>query len=197
MKEEENILHQQKEENAFLQGLPKGMPYTVPAGYFESLDKNIRNKIQLEEETEAIAPFLNSIGKQMPYSTPENYFETVSFKPISEKKGKVIQLQIWKRVMAVAVIIGIMLTTISIWNIQRKADISLAIHQVKTEDLVNQLDTSSGIIYTNTDTDTDDTSVAIEVSEPQEDLQLASDEDLQEYINENIDTQYNYNNVDI
>ena len=197
MKEEENILNNQEEVNNFLQGLSKGMPYKVPAAYFESLNKNILNKIQQEEETAAIAPLLNSIGKQMPFAIPENYFETVSFKPVVEIKGKVIRLQIWKQVMAAAVIIGLMLTTISIWNVQRKADFSVAIKQVKTEDLVNQLDTSSGIIYTNADTDSDDTSVAIEVSEPQEDLQLASDEDLQEYINENIDNQFNYNNTDI
>lgn len=195
MKEEENILHQQIEENAFLQGLTKGMPYTVPVGYFESLDKNIRNKIQLDEETAEIAPLLNRIGKQMPYSTPVNYFETISIKPLVEKNGKVVRLQLWKRVMAAAVITGILVSTISIWNTQRKTDISLSFQHVKTEDLVNQLDTSSGIIYTNADTDADDTSLVMEVSETQDDLQLASDDDLQEYINENIDTQYN--NVDI
>ena len=195
MKEEDNILNHQNEENTFIQGLPKGMPYKVPADYFESLEKNIQNSIQIDEETETIAPLLNSLEKQMPYATPESYFDTISFKKPVDGLANVVSIQFWKRVMAAAVIIGIMVTTISIWNTQHKTDISLAIQHVNTEELVNQLDTSSGIIFTNADSDTDDNALVTEVLETQDELQLASDEDLQDYINDNIDSPFN--NVDI
>ncbi len=192
MKEEDNILNHQNEENTFIQGLPKGMPYKVPTDYFESVGKNILNSIQIDDETEEIAPLLNSLGKEMPYAIPENYFDTISFKKPVDGLAKVISFQFWKRVMAAAVIIGIIVSTISIWNTQRKNEFPVAIQNVNTEDLINQMDTSGTII---SNTDFEDNTGTIDVTINQDDLQYASDDDLQEFINDNLDTPFN--NVDI
>jgi len=192
MKEEDNILNNQEEDNSYLQGLSKSMPYSVPVHYFESLSQIVWNKIQLEEETAALAPLLNSIGKQMPNAVPDNYFNTITFKASSAEKGRIVQLQIWKKIMVAAVITGIIFTSISVWDTQRKNEFSVAIQHLNTEDLINQMDTSA-VIFSNTDTD--DTVTIMDVSETQDELKYASDDDLQEYINDNIDTPYN--NVEI
>ena len=192
MKEEDNILNHHYEENSYIEGMTKQMPYTVPLQYFESLGINVINRIQLEEEIAAIAPLLNTAGKQMPYSIPDNYFETIDFKKPVIGQGKVIHIQLWKRVLTAAVVIGVIFSSISIWNVQRKNEFPVVIQNVNTEDLMNQLDTA-GLIISNTDFD--DNTGTSEVTISQDDLQYASDDDLQEYMNDNIDTPFN--NVDI
>jgi hypothetical protein len=50
----------------------------VPEGYFEHFALNMLQKVrtnEVREELEGIAPVLNTLSKSMPYSLPEGYFE--------------------------------------------------------------------------------------------------------------------------
>lgn len=189
MKEEENILNNHNEEDNLLIGLPKEIPFSVPKGYFDTLSNCIINKIQLEEETALLMPELNNINKKMPNAILPNYFEKLSFNP--PKQAIIIRINYFKKIFAVAVFIGVLFSTIAIWNVQRKSDISTQVANIKTEDLLNQLDTSI-VSFSTPDNDEID---AQGIAETQDNLQLASDEELQDFINDSIDLQYN--NIDI
>lgn len=46
------------------------MPYTVPTGYFEQLDKRLEKVMGSDEHT-----ILDTVDKQMPYQVPAGYFD--------------------------------------------------------------------------------------------------------------------------
>ncbi len=189
MNQEENILNNHNEAENFLMELPKEMPFSVPENYFDTLRNRIINSIQLEEEAALLIPELNSLIKKMPNAIPQDYFEKLVVTP--PQQATVVRINYFKQIFAAAVFIGVLFSTIAIWNVQRKSDFSAQVENIKTEDLINQLDTAI-VPFSTPDNDEIETQG---IAETQEDLQLASDEDLQDYINENIDLQYN--NVDI
>ena len=187
MKKEENILNTNKEEQELLKGLSKNNPYSIPDHYFDTLSDNIISKIKESDfDTEEEFPLLNNIGKEMPYSVPEGYFETLSIKVPSIEKGKIVHINYFKRIMVAASLIGIIFSSIALLNVYRKNDITAAIKQIKTEELINHLDTA---VITIPEIDIEEAAPQ-ELVISQEDLLQASDEDLQDYINENIDLQY-------
>ncbi len=187
MKKEENILNTNKEEQEFLKGLPKNNPYSVSDQYFETLSNDIIGKIKESDfDTEDAFPLLNSIGKEMPFSIPEGYFENLSIKFPSKEKGKVVHINYFKRIMVAASLIGLVFSSIALLNVYRKNDITAAIKQIKTDELINHLDTA---VITIPEIDIEEAAPQ-ELVVSQEDLLLASDEDLQDYINENIDLHY-------
>ncbi len=75
------------------------MPYSIPEGYFESLDEKIaaitNNKDSAKEELESISPLLSSISKENPYSVPQGYFEQINKAP--ETKVVAIRKHTWIR----------------------------------------------------------------------------------------------------
>jgi len=189
MKQEENILNNHGDTENFLKGFPLEMPYVVPEGYFNTLNNQILNRIQIEEERTSLIPALNGIDKKMPNTIPKDYFENLKIKP--RKQATIIKINYFRQIVAAAVIIGVLFSTIAIWNAQNKTDFSKEVSKIKTEDLLNHLDTAE-VPYSSTDSD----DINIQgISETQENLQLASDEDLQEYINDNIETPYNNEDI--
>ena len=188
MNQEENILNNYNEDENFLMELPKEMPFSVPDNYFDTLRNRIINSIQLEEDAAILIPELNRLNKTMPNAIPRDYFEKLTVTP--PKQATIVRINYLKQIFAAAVFIGVLFSTIAIWNVQRKPDISAQISNIKTEDLLNHLDTAV-VSFSVTDEETDVQGIV----GTQEDLQLASDEDLQDYINDNVDILYN--NIDI
>ncbi len=188
MNQEENILNNFNEGEIFLQGLPKEMPFSAPDKYFETLSNRIINRILLEDDAALLIPELSGLDKSMPNTIPQDYFEKLKVTP--PKQATIVRINYLKQIFAAAVFIGVLFSTIAIWNVQRKSDISTQIAFIKTEDLLNHLDTAV-VPFNVTDEEADVQGIA----ETQEDLQLASDEDLQDYLNDNIDILYN--NIDI
>ena len=186
MKKEENILNTNKEEQEFLKGLPKNNPYSVSDQYFETLSNDIIGKIKESDlNTKEEFPLLNTIGKEMPFSIPKGYFENLSIKLPSKEKSQIVHINYFKRIMVAASLIGIIFSSIALLNVYRKNDITAAIKQIKTDELINHLDTA---VIPIPEIDLEEATPQ-ELAVSQEDLLLASDEDLQDYLNENIDLQ--------
>lgn len=78
-----------------LSACPVSAPYTVPAGYFNTLTDIILQRIRatdaptLLEETEALSPLLSRISKQMPYALPETYFQELTAVPVAGGPDKI------------------------------------------------------------------------------------------------------------
>ena len=68
----ENINIEKDDEN-FLFGKNREMPFAVPAQYFNSLEQRIINKIEAMEELNEFS-ILSAIDKQKEFIIPENYF---------------------------------------------------------------------------------------------------------------------------
>jgi gas vesicle protein len=113
----------------FLSNVSKDMPYSVPAGFFESLNEDILEKIKKygdrlqkesigqtsREEIEALSPLLSSLKNKNPYAIPGGYFEGLETKVIrkdsfgEKKESKVISItkRKWYRLAVAAVVIGV------------------------------------------------------------------------------------------
>ena len=104
-----------------LAGIDFQYPYTVPAGYFDSLAENIMLRIRLEnagsakEELEIISPLLSSLSKEMPFSTPAGYFDNLTpdikaVEKVNHQPARVVKMfqpERRFRLAAAAVTIGI------------------------------------------------------------------------------------------
>jgi hypothetical protein len=64
------------EEENFLFGKNKELPFIVPQGYFDSFTATLINKVEALEELGEFAMLL-SIDKKVAFSVPENYFSSV------------------------------------------------------------------------------------------------------------------------
>jgi len=99
-----------------LSQLPKTMPYTVPAGYFEEMESTLVSvamygEQEATEELGNISPLLSGLKKEMPYSVPAGYFDTISA-PVAEthQPAKVVSMggsRKWFRYAAAAVVTGV------------------------------------------------------------------------------------------
>ena len=68
----ENINIEKEDEN-FLFGKNREMPFDVPAQYFNSLEQRIINKMEAMEELNEFS-ILSAIDKQKEFIIPDNYF---------------------------------------------------------------------------------------------------------------------------
>ncbi len=68
MNEADNIQQELNSMGSSLAGLPRQIPYAVPAGYFNQLADNIVAKARMQEDA------LPDFGRQMPYEVPADYF---------------------------------------------------------------------------------------------------------------------------
>ena len=89
--------------------------YTVPNGYFESIDQRIEEvfalNVSADEELETLSPLLKGIRKEQTYSVPAGYFDSVRGTGNSNKDAKVISMSSkFMRYAAAAVITGIITT---------------------------------------------------------------------------------------
>ncbi len=69
MNERNNIQQELDSMGSPLAGLPGGMPYAVPEGYFERLPAEMVNVAKMNEDS------VPDFGKQMPFSVPSGYFD--------------------------------------------------------------------------------------------------------------------------
>ena len=101
-----------------LSGLNKGMPFAVPAGYFEGLAANTiqsaqsnNDKLTAEEELASLSPLLSGLSKKIPFTIPQGYFESLSensYREENKPATKVIPItsRKWFRYAAAAVVVG-------------------------------------------------------------------------------------------
>jgi hypothetical protein len=106
-----------------LNSISKKIPYSVPAGFFDSLEKTIKEVSKNDsdvltpaEELETLSPLLSGLTKKMPYSVPQGYFENLdtTLEPAAfAPKAKVVSLakQTWFRYAAAAVVMGFIVMT--------------------------------------------------------------------------------------
>jgi hypothetical protein len=92
-------------------GLPKKIPYVLPAGYFENLLANIIEKIRASElpaheEIASLSPLLSGLKNRSTYAVPDGYFASLERK---KEETKVISIlhRPWFRAAAAAVVAGI------------------------------------------------------------------------------------------
>lgn len=105
-----------------LASISRQIPYSVPEGYFPSLEQKIEDRIQKHpdyqtagEELIALSSVLNRLKNTTPYSVPEDYFQNLAVsirQNVNEKIGaKVVSLKSNRlgRLAVAAVITGIIL----------------------------------------------------------------------------------------
>jgi hypothetical protein len=73
-----NILNELKEISPAVANMEAINPYTVPAGYFETLADEIMAKILARGSETEDSPVIGVAGKVMPMDVPAGYFETLS-----------------------------------------------------------------------------------------------------------------------
>jgi hypothetical protein len=79
------------EEENFLFGKNKELPFVVPGGYFESFAAILINKIEALEELREFAT-LSNIDKKTVFSVPENYFNSIE--NILEKESELEEFSV-------------------------------------------------------------------------------------------------------
>lgn len=176
-------------------------PYKVPEGYFQSLSKEVFNKIsQLSnmptqsvwEELEEIAPTLNQISKKPVYSIPQNYFEKIQYIPntqtSSKAKSKVISFSVtrkWITYAAAAIMAGVLVTG-ALWNNASLTNSTIGfslnkeITNVSDEAIQNYLNNDVTAAQNINDTSGIDSNASS--PDLQQDLQGISDEELSSYL---------------
>src|SRR4051812_25389761 len=69
-----NSNHNNPENEDFLFGKDKKLPFIVPDGYFDSFAQQLIRRIEVMEEISGL-PALSAVPKQLSYGIPENYFK--------------------------------------------------------------------------------------------------------------------------
>jgi hypothetical protein len=182
-------------------------PFDVPPGYFDELAGSILAKVkQLEtqtarEELEEIAPLLNSISRTPVYTVPEGYFEslevTVPLK-VASPSAKVLSLGKPRRIFQYAVAAcaaGILMVGAYLYinkgtatpgepmaisyDSAMKMNVPAELSELNTPEISQYLEESPAIGY------------AINAANEEEDVQqyihAASDEEIDQYLNESAE----------
>jgi hypothetical protein len=176
----------------FLSALDKPFQvFQVPDDYFQTLPESIISKIRLPqtecfEELKEIAPSLNLISKKNIYTVPEAYFNNLKLEAPFEKAstGKIVFLRKTRRLIsyaAAALIAGVLVTGAFFYPGNNSSfDVSKEVNKLSDDELNNYLETSHSISFF------DDTMIMNqETPNIQEHLQLISDWELQQYLEEN------------
>jgi hypothetical protein len=210
-----NEIHEELKDVApTLAGIDFQYPYTVPAGYFDSLAENIMLRIRLEnagsakEELEIISPLLSSLSKEMPFSTPAGYFDNLTpdikaVEKVNHQPARVVKMfQPERRFRLAAVAVTIGLIGIAAWLFMREpvADLNASktdtevqkelkakVSEISDSELANFVEANTNITFT------DSTSVA-EIREEDVKLMLADipDRELEQYLRQNsVKEKYN------
>ena len=97
----------------------KTAPYSVPAGYFEGLEKKLDEIIfagkdqTVTEELESLSPMLSGLKNKPTYTVPEGYFRQLErTKDDAVPAAKVVSItsRKWFRYAAAAIVIGVVAT---------------------------------------------------------------------------------------
>ena len=165
--------------------------FQVPDTYFEDLPRAIMAKIRNKNsecysELEEIASSLNFISNKDIYTVPKGYFDNLIPKVPSEKNSgaKIVFLRKTRRLIsyaAAAVMAGVLVTGAYFYPSNKASfDVSKEVNKLTDDELNNYLDTSHSFSFF------DDTmNINTEAPNIQENLQLISDQELQQYLEEN------------
>jgi hypothetical protein len=172
-------------------------PFNVPAGYFDGLAVNILNKIKsqeqtVEEELNEIAPLLNTISKQPVYAVPEGYFESLELTiPLKLAKpsarvfsfGKVMQYAVAACTVGVLAVGAFFYTnnnndneTMISYKVAKEMNVSAELDNISETEIASYLETAPSVGYA--------LNVAPEEVNFDEYLEEATDEEINEYLNE-------------
>ncbi len=174
-------------------------PYQVPIGYFDNLSSTILNKIAsdnsivsaIDSELQTIAPLLNTISKANIYSVPAGYFSALNLVQTQQPHAKIIALtssKKWVKYAVAACLTGILVAGAFMVNNKngsvdyaayKKIDVINSINKLSSEELINYLDNVNSITNANFATTLD-----IKLPEIQDHIQLISDEELDQYLQE-------------
>jgi hypothetical protein len=172
-------------------------PFNVPAGYFDSLASNIINRIKnqeqsVEAELNELAPILNTISREPVYSVPQGYFESLELTiPLKLDKpsarvfsfGRVMQYAVAACTVGILVI-GVFLYNNNTGSIEApisykeavNMNVSTELEQLNEADIASYLEESPMIGYA--------FNVSAEEVDFEEALEEASDEEINQYLNE-------------
>jgi hypothetical protein len=181
-------------EDIVLKIASKNSTYQLPREYFNTLSSEILSKIKLsekekenDEELEDTAPLLSSLKKENPYKVPADYFADLSIqhapqaRVISIKKSPVK----WLKYAAAAVFAGAFVTGgLLLYNKTdiKKIDIEASIQSLPEAELLKGIEAERTSLVS-----TDDiTALSLQdLSNLQDEIQSASDEEIEVYLKEN------------
>lgn len=167
--------------------------FSVENGYFESLAERIHHRIHTsDEDIEENTEFLTQASKQMPFTVPENYFETIQiptadstkkidFQPVTqgeESKKSAIQKNFFKSMR---------------WSSSIAASVVLLILGWGAFIMLNNTENSSNTLFSKSTANsvnlenTDENSRSIQYA--MHELENVSNEDILEYLDENIESE--------
>lgn len=84
MSEVNDIVKELEELQSPLAGMPRTMPYAVPAGYFALLEESVAAGISFAEDQQLSTP-----GKAMPYEVPGGYFDKLPEHILATAQNKI------------------------------------------------------------------------------------------------------------
>lgn len=165
--------------------------FQVSDTYFENLSGSIITKIkqinnECFDELEEIAPSLNTISKKNIFTVPDEYFNDLKISVPTKKTpvAKIIFLSKTRRLIsyaAAAMIAGVLVTGAFFYPANNASlDMPKEVNKLSDTELNNYLESSHSVSFL------DDTMIINqEIPNIQEHLQLISDQELQQYLDEN------------
>lgn len=86
-----NILNELEAISREVAQIGRGLPYTVPAGYFESLPGQLLEKVKAaeaaatspQEELAGLSPLLAGLSRKLPFAAPAGYFSELTEQVVS------------------------------------------------------------------------------------------------------------------
>lgn len=182
--------------------------YQVPSGYFDGLANDILSKVkqpnttsnEIKAELEEIAPLLNMISKEEIYNVPIGYFEQgqcISSVVRQKKEAGVVRLKTarrWMQYAAAAVVAGILVTGAFLFTDNNSyleyekfnhLDVSSGLNKVSEDELVKYLNSPEHYVAT-----TPESTISAgeeTLSDVKTNIQLLSDEELDQYLKENTE----------
>lgn len=166
--------------------------YAVPEGYFNNLPNLVMAKIkagqhEVSAELNEIAPLLNTISKAPVYTVPEGYFNQLSAPVPAAKVVKMGSSRRWMQLAVAAVTMGVLVTGAFLFTDQNQQildyeqyqsiDAQAAVKDLPDETLINYLEAHASLSGSDVVEETGNAE--------SNDLQLISDEELSNFVNDN------------
>lgn len=188
--------------------IEKNKGYQVPGVYFDQLAGNIMAAIrrqEVEQELDDLAPLLNNVSREMPYShisLPEFNMEAIMGQAAANQipviKMPVRKTRKWLQYAAAAVLAGVILTTAFLYNGDNnnavdeatlasyaQMDVSKEMTMLSEEELNTYLTTTEKLVVTSGERDQYGED---ELPDVNEHIQLMSDDELKQYLDESAET---------
>lgn len=166
--------------------------YAVPDGYFSSLPNLVMAKIkagqhEVSAELNEIAPLLNTISKAPVYTVPEGYFNRLSAPVPKAKVVKMGSSRRWMQLAVAAVTMGVLVTGAFLFTDQNQQVLDYEQYQsIDAQAAVKSLPDETLIEYMEAQASLSGSDVVEETgSAESNDLQLISDEELSNFVNDN------------